>query len=366
MVAQLYVVDAGAGSRPRRRRQIMSRLLLNTLFVTTPGAFAHLDGDTIRVDVKGEKLFQAPLLHLEALIMFEGGSVSQPLMSRCAVEGREITFLDYAGRFQCRVVGPMSGNVLLRKAQYDAHADASRTLEIARPIVAGKIKNARQTLLRAARDASDADQIATLNAQAAYMAAQLETLPDVQTLDAIRGVEGQAASCYFAAFGAMITRDKADFAFHVRSRRPPRDRVNALMSFVYSLLTNDCVAAAEGVGLDPQFGYLHCLRPGRPALALDLMEEFRSYFADRLVLTLINRRQIQPEHFETRPGDSVLLTAEGRKILLTAYKERKQEEVTHPLTQTKMPLGLVPHLQARLLARHLRGELPTYLPFIPK
>lgn len=344
----------------------MSRELLNTLFISSPGAFARLDGDTIRVDAKGEKLFQAPLLHLEALVVFEGASVSPPLMARCASEGREITYLDFAGRFRYRVVGPMSGNVLLRKAQYDAQADDSRCLEIARPIVAGKIKNARQTLLRAARDVDDAEQAALLTKQAAYMAAQLETLPDVTTLDMARGVEGQAASCYFACFGAMITRDKADFAFSVRSRRPPRDRVNALLSFVYALLTNDCVAAVEGVGLDPQFGYLHCLRPGRPALALDLMEEFRSYFADRLVLTLINRRQIQPDHFETRPGDSVLLTAEGRKIVLTAYKERKQEEVAHPLLQTKMPFGLVTHLQARLLARHLRGDLPTYLPFTPK
>jgi CRISPR-associated protein Cas1 len=344
----------------------MTRSLLNTLFVTTPGAFVRLDGDTVRVEANGEKLIQMPLLHLGSLVLFGGASMSPPLMNRCAEEGREITFLDFAGRFRCRVVGPISGNVLLRKAQYEALADPVLTVAIARPIVAGKVKNARQTLLRAAREVKVPEQAAILNEQAAFMAVHLETLPDMQTLDQIRGIEGQAASCYFLAFGAMITRPRAEFAFFTRTRRPPRDRVNALLSFVYALLTTDCVAACEGVGLDPQFGYLHCLRPGRPALALDLMEEFRSFLADRLVLTLINRRQIQPEHFEDRPGESVLLTADGRKIVLTAYHNRKLEEVTHPLLQTKTPLGLLPHLQARLLARHLRGDLPSYLPFIAK
>ncbi len=369
----------------------MTRTLLNTLFVTTPGAFVRLDGDTVRVDANGEKLIQMPLLHLGGLVLFGGASMSPPLMNRCAEEGREVTFLDFAGRFKCRVVGPISGNVLLRKAQYDAQADADRTMAIARPIVAGKIKNARQTLLRAAREHTVPEQAAVLTEQAGFMAGHLETLPDMRTLDGIRGIEGQAASCYFLAFGAMITRPKSEFAFVTRTRRPPRDRVNALLSFVYALLTTDCVAACEGVGLDPQFGYLHCLRPGRPALALDLMEEFRSFFADRLALTLINRRQIQPDHFEARPGEtassafvpeeggdyslesftprpgeSVLLTGEGRKTVLSAYHARKQEEVIHPLLQTKTPLGLVPHLQARLLARHLRGDLPSYLPFIAK
>jgi len=368
----------------------MSRQMMNTLFVTHQGAFARLDGDTVRVDAKGLKLLQVPLLGLESLVFFEGASLSPPLMCRCAKDGREVTFLDFAGRFQCRVVGPVSGNVLLRRAQYDASGDESRCMEIARPIVAGKIKNARATLLRAARERTDPTDVATLNEQAAYMAVHLESLPEKNTLDEIRGVEGQAASCYFAAFGAMIARDKSDFAFATRTRRPPRDRVNALLSFVYSLLTNDCVGALEGVGLDPQVGFLHCLRPGRPALALDLVEEFRSYFADRLVLSLLNRRQLQPSHFESRPGEaegreasesdgklqpdrfesrpgeSVMLTAEGRKILLTAYQSRKQEEVMHPLLQTQTPLGLVPHLQARLLARHLRGDLPTYPPFIPR
>ena len=260
----------------------------------------------------------------------------------------------------------VSGNVLLRKAQYDAQASEALTMDIARPIVAVKIKNARQTLLRGAREVKDADSITMLKVQAALMAAQLETLPEMQTLDGIRGIEGQAAACYFRAFGCLISREKSEFAFTVRTRRPPRDRVNALLSFVYALLTNDCVAAVAGVGLDPQFGFLHCLRPGRPALALDLMEEFRSSFADRLVLTLINRRQIQPDDFESRPGESVMLTDKGRKTVLTAYQERKKEEAAHPLLKTTTPIGLVFHLQARLLARHLRGDLPSYLPFVSR
>ncbi|MDW8207896.1 MAG: type I-C CRISPR-associated endonuclease Cas1c [Chloroherpetonaceae bacterium] len=344
----------------------MNRLLLNTLYVMTPGAVVRLDGDTARIEVDRTCVMQVPLLHLGALVLFGSASVSSPLMQRCAEEGRTVTFLDYAGRFKCRVVGPTSGNVLLRKAQYEAYADDTRALAIARPIVAGKIRNSRQTLLRAAREMRYREATTALTEHATLLVALQRSLVDATVLDEVRGIEGQAAAVYFDAFGAMITRPKSEFAFVTRTRRPPRDRVNALLSFVYALLTTDCVTALEGVGLDPQFGYLHAIRPGRPALALDLMEEFRSYLVDRLVLSLINRRQITPEHFEDRPGESVLLTADGRKIVLTAYQERKQQEVMHPFLRTKAPIGLLPHLQARLLARHLRGDLPAYLPFMPR
>jgi len=342
----------------------MSRELLNTLFIMTPGAFARLDGDAVRVEADGQRLLETPLLHLGSLVLFGGTSLSPPLLMRCAEEGRTVTFLDFAGRFKARVVGPTSGNVLLRKAQYDAQTDPQRAAAIARPIVAGKIKNARHVLLRAAREGGSPEDRGRLQQGAATLADLLRRLPEVATLDEIRGVEGQAAACYFGVFGCLITREKSAFAFHARTRRPPRDRVNALLSFIYALLTTDCVSAVEGVGLDPQFGFLHALRPGRPALALDLMEEFRASIADRLALTLINKRQIQPAHFEECPGGSVLLTAAGRKTVLTAYQSRKQEEVTHPFLKTGTPLGLVPHLQARLLARHLRGDLPAYLPYV--
>lgn len=342
----------------------MTRELLNTLYVMTPGACVRADHETLRVENEGRTLLQTPTHHLSAVVLFGRVSITGEAMRRCAVEGRAVTWLDQAGRFQARLVGPTSGNVLLRKAQYDAHASPLRTLEIARRVVAGKIRNCRNTLLRAARETRADETAAALRQAAEELAARLVSLLEAENLDMIRGVEGQAAAGYFEAFPRMISVPTEEFAFRVRSRRPPRDRTNALLSFLYSLLTTDCTAALEGVGLDPQFGYLHVLRPGRPALALDLVEEFRSCLADRLVLTLINRRQVRPEHFEERDGGSTILTSEGRKLVLSAYQKRKQEEVTHPLLKDPVPLGLVTHLQARLLARHLRGELDVYPPYL--
>ncbi len=240
---------------------------------------------------------------------------------------------------------------------------ATVSRDIARSIVGAKIRNARQNIARGARDTEDADTEASLREATASLDSLLRSLPEADTVDAIRGIEGQAAAVSFGVFGRLILRDKAEFAFTVRTRRPPRDRVNALLSFLYTLLQGDCTAALEGVGLDPQFGFLHALRPGRPALALDLMEEFRPCIADRLALTLINRRQINPAQFEEHEKGAVLLNEEGRKIVLTEYQKRKQEEVRHPFLKETTPLGLVPHLQARLLARHLRGDLPSYSPF---
>lgn len=344
----------------------MTRELLNTLFVQTPDAYVRLQSDTLKVEADGVKLLQVPLHHLGSIMLFGNANISTQAMHRCAEEGRAVNFMDYNGRFKARVIGPTSGNVLLRQAQYEAHRDdTGRALPIARALVAGKIRNLRVNITRAARETKQATNVDTLRACAESQARLLLSLPEQVNLDAIRGIEGQASALYFASFGAMLSAAPEDFSFRVRTRRPPRDRVNALLSFLYALLSADCVAACEGVGLDPQFGFLHCLRPGRPALALDLMEEFRPILADRLVLTLINRKQIRPEHFDTRvdAGESVLLTDAGRKIVLNAYQERKQEEVIHPLLKEKAPLGLLPHLQARLLARHLRGDLVTYLPF---
>lgn len=343
----------------------MTRELLNTLFVMTPNAFVRLDHDTLKVEAEGSKLAQVPLHHLGAVLLFGNAMISTQAMHRCAEEGRGVSFLDFGGRFKARMVGPTSGNVLLRQAQYEAHRDPARSLSIARAIVAGKIKNLRQVVARAARDTKSDEDGKAFRTCAETLAGLLVSLPLQATTDAVRGVEGQAAALYFEVFGAMIAAPSDQFSFRLRTRRPPRDRVNALLSFVYALLTADCVAGCEGVGLDPQFGFLHVLRPGRPSLALDLMEEFRPCLADRLVLTLINRKQIRPEHFDERAdaGDSVLLNETGRKIVLGAYQIRKQEEVVHPLLKDKAPLGLLPHLQARLLARHLRGDLPSYLPF---
>jgi CRISPR-associated protein Cas1 len=288
------------------------------------------------------------------------------LIHRCADDGRSIVLLDQTGRFKARVEGPVQGNVLLRQAQHMALLDTPKALLIARNIVAGKIQNSRQVLLRAAREADAQEDQARLIGEAERLARSLTQLEQTQSIAEVRGYEGEAARAYFHVFTRMVRKDRETFAFHERSRRPPLDRMNALLSFLYTLLRSDCTAAAESVGLDPQVGYLHVLRPGRPALALDLMEDLRPILADRLALTLINRNQIHKTDFVERAGGAILLSDQARREVLMAYQRRKQEEVTHKVAGKKIPLGLVPSIQARLLARHLRGDLPEYLPFLLK
>ncbi|MCR4411143.1 MAG: type I-C CRISPR-associated endonuclease Cas1c [Thermoguttaceae bacterium] len=338
--------------------------ILNTLYVMTQGAFLHLDHDTLKVKVQGQCKLQAPLLHLGGICCFGRVSPSVKLIHRCADDGRSVVFFDPHGRFKGRLSGPVSGNVLLRRAQHLALSDETRSLAIAKNLVAGKIQNARQSLLRARREAAEADDAAALDLAARELGAALPRLERAAGLDEARGIEGEAARAYFAVFDRMIREDRPSFALSGRTRRPPRDRTNALLSFLYALLVNDCASAAEGVGLDPQVGFLHALRSGRPALALDLMEELRPVLADRLALTLINRRQVTAADFEARPGGAVLLTDKGRKTVVVAYQKRKQDEVHHPVVDQKMLLGLVAHTQARLLARHLRGDLEAYPPFL--
>jgi CRISPR-associated protein Cas1 len=344
----------------------MNLQLLNTLYVLTPDAYVRVDHDVFRVELDRVKLMQAPAQHLGAIFLFGNATISSGAIQRCAEDGRAVVFFDYAGRFKARVVGPVCGNVLLRQAQHDARNDPAATLNIVLSLVAGKCQNAHRSLLRGARDAKDDANAARLRSAASEIARHIESLPERKTVEAARGVEGQCAALYFSVFGDLLTSSSDEFAFKTRSRRPPKDRVNAMLSFFYALLSADCTAACEGVGLDPQFGYLHEIRPGRPALALDLMEEFRPILAERLAVTLINRKQIQPDHFETNEGagGSVLLNAEGRKVVLAAYQKRKQEEVTHAFLGTKIPLGIAPHVQARILARHLRGDIDNYVPFI--
>jgi CRISPR-associated protein Cas1 len=292
--------------------------------------------------------------------------VSPFLIHRCVEDGRDLVWLSEHGRFQARVAGPTTGNVLLRRAQHTALDRTDATLQIARYIVAGKLQNARHVLMRAAREAKDEDDRVALSAAAKIHVEAIQGTESVQELEKLRGLEGYAAKAYFAAFTHMIRLHRDAFALTERSRRPPRDPINALLSFLYTLLTNECVAACEGVGLDPQIGFLHALRPGRPSLALDLMEELRAPLADRLVLTLINRGQIKPDDFMERPGGAIHLTDDARKTVLTSYQKRKQEEVPHIMTNSKAPFGLVAHVQARLLARHLRGDISTYQPFIQR
>ena len=338
---------------------------LNTLYVMTQGAYVCLDHETVKVEVEGKVQMQVPLHHLGALVTFGNVMMSPFIMARCAEDGRAVVILDRNGRFKCRVIGKTSGNVLLRQAQYEVVRDQEKSAAIARNMVAGKVKNSRQVLMRAAREVDSPSEELELRQAAEVHANALFHLKDETDLDRIRGREGESAAAYFGVFDRMVKEaDRDEFRMNGRNRRPPLDRMNALLSFLYTLVLNDCISAVEGVGLDSQMGFLHALRPGRPSLGLDLMEEFRAVFADKLALTLINRKQITGKDFEPRPGGAVYLNDDGRKTVVVAWQKRKQEEFLHPLLNEKVPFGLVPHVQARLLARHLRGDLEAYTPVL--
>jgi CRISPR-associated protein Cas1 len=341
--------------------------ILNTLYVMTPQAYAHLENATVRIDVEREKRLQVPLHHLSGLVTFGNVMVSPALMHRLADEGKSLVLLDEHGRFKARMEGPVSGNILLRQAQHKAAGDPAATLEHARACVAGKLRNSRVTLQRGAREAADAEEGAQLTRTADNLAASLRAAAVATTLDELRGVEGEAARGYFAALNLIVKPQMREaFALDGRTRRPPLDRFNALISFLYAMLMNDCRSALEAVGLDPQLGFLHAVRPGRAALALDMQEEFRSILADRLALTLINRGQITAGDFDLREGGAVMLGEKGRRAVVTAWQERKQEEITHPLLESKLPIGLLPMIQARFMARAIRGEMEGYLPYLAK
>lgn len=340
------------------------KTLLNTLFVQTSGAYVRLDHETLKVEIDGEVRLQVPLHHLGGLVLFGEVMVTPALMSRCAQDGRAVIWLSRGGRFLGRLEGPVSGNILLRRAQHEHLGQPDSCLNLARNMVAGKVQNQRSLVLRSARDAEHSEDHDALQRTAHLLAEIIRQLPKAADLDSLRGLEGEASHFVFSSFTHMILTDRATFAISGRSRRPPLDPTNALLSFLYALLLSDCVAGAQGVGLDPQMGFLHGLRPGRPSLGLDLMEEMRPVLADRLALTLMNRRQVTGQDFDRRPGGAALLNESGRKKVVVAYQERKQEEIFHPVVQQKMPLGLVPHIQARLLARHLRGDLEAYPPYL--
>jgi len=340
--------------------------LLNTLYLTTPETYLRLDNDTLRVELERETRLRVPLHHLSAVVCFGHVNLSAPLMHRLADSGIALVLLDDNGRFKARLEGAVGGNVLLRQAQFQRIADPAFTLDMARACVAGKIKNARQVAQRGAREAKSEDEAKALARVADDLAASLRALPAASNLDMLRGVEGEAARQYFSGLNLLVRPDqRIAFAMDGRSRRPPRDRFNALLSFLYAMWMNDCRSALEAAGLDPQVGFLHALRPGRAALALDLMEEFRPW-ADRLALTLINRGQLAADDFALREGGGVSLQPDARKAVVVAYQERKKDEINHPLLAQSIPLGLVPLVQARLLARALRDDAAPYVPFIGK
>lgn len=339
----------------------------DTLYVMTQGSYLHLDNDTVRIEVERETRLRVPLHHLGGIVSQGDVLMSPALIGRCAQDGIGICLLDRNGRFRARIEGPVSGNVLLRQAQWEAARDPQRVLGIARHIVAGKLRNCRTVLQRGAREAKSDDDRAALDAAVLRFDASLRAVLGSESLDALRGVEGEAARTYFESMSRLVRADlRGDFAPDGRSRRPPRDRMNALLSFLYTILTHDCRGALEIVGLDPQRGFLHALRPGRPALALDLVEEFRAILADRVALTLVNRGQIKAGDFRITEGGGVLMDDAARKVVSIAWQEKKQETLMHPLLENEVPIALLPQLQARLLARTLRGETDGYLPFVAR
>lgn len=341
--------------------------LLNTLYVSTQDAYLRLEGETLVLSVERKKQGQVPMHHLGSIVCLGRVSLSPALMARCMADGRSIVWLNENGRFQARVEGAVSGNILLRQAQFRTAEDKAHSLRLSQAFIAGKLRNSRQVLMRSARDTKEDTAKEALTKAAKALAVNLRNLEHADNADSVRGLEGDAARVYFEQMNTMIKPQmRDDFQYNGRSRRPPKDAVNALLSFLYALLLNDCRSALETVGLDPQLGFFHVVRPGRPALALDLLEEFRAALGDRLALTLINRGQLHAKDFDFRPGGSVLLNDKGRKTVIVAYQERKKEQLQHPVLETKVEIGLLPLLQARLLARYLRGDIERYIPFLNK
>ncbi len=338
--------------------------VLNTLFVLAPGAYVSKDHRNLVVKIGGEIRVRVPIHGLASVACFGHAMMTPDAMGSSAAAGVHVSFFSERGRFIARVEGAGRGSLALRRSQLAATDDNARACGIAKSIVLGKIANSRQLLLRRARESDDSERSARLAAAADHLSRLLPSLRGAETLDEIRGYEGDAAARYFAVFSDCISAP--GFTFERRSRRPPRDPVNALLSFAYAILLNDCVSALAGVGLDPDAGFLHRDRPGRPSLALDLMEELRSPFADRLVLALLNRSQLRMDDFVSQPTGAVSLSDSSRREFLASYQTRKQEEVNHPFLDRTVPWALIPHLQARLLARHLRGDLDAYPPFTVK
>jgi CRISPR-associated protein Cas1 len=336
---------------------------LNTLFVTTEGAWLGKDGETVIVRHGQQTKIRVPLHNLDGIVGFGWDiSCSAPLMAACAEAGVTLSFCNPNGRFQAAVRGFTSGNVLLRREQYRWADEPARCLSIARNLLAAKIANQRSVLQRALRDHGDSERTPPLEGAVSRLAQYIQMSGRAEGLDVLRGFEGEAAACYFGVFDHLITA--RNFRFMTRQRRPPTDPVNALLSFLYAMLAHDCRSACEVVGLDPQVGFLHTDRPGRASLALDLMEEFRPVLVDRLVLSLVNRQQISPADFVTKETGAVEMNEAARKTVLVAYQERKRKELEHPFLGERVTLGLIPHLQARLLARHIRGDLDAYPAFV--
>lgn len=337
---------------------------LNTLFVTTDGSYLSKQRESVVVKLDGQILLRVPIHMLGGIVCFGRIGCSPALFGLCGQRDVAVSFLTPSGRFLARVTGFTSGNVLLRREQYRWADDAQATMDIARAIVLAKISNTRVLLRRAVRDYPGEPGTELIEATAARLNSCMARASAAADPDALRGIEGEAARGYFSVFDELLRSDREGFRMNGRSRRPPLDRVNALLSFLYAMLSHDARSACESVGLDPAVGFLHRDRPGRPGLALDLMEELRAFLCDRLVISLVNRGQIKPDSFVRAPTGAVRLTDEGRKKVIEAYQRRKQDEIRHPFLNEKVTIGLLLHLQTLLLSRHLRGELDGYPPFL--
>lgn len=342
------------------------RKLLNTLYVTTAEAHLGRERENVLIYIEDEVRFRIPIHNLEGIVTFGYTGASPALMHLCASRGVALSFLSPSGRLLAKVASPVQGNVLLRKRQYELSDDLEATLELARSFVLGKLMNSRTVLRRFLRDHENRGGSHEVAGAVQAITSHIDKLFNVSSLETLRGVEGEAARTYYSVFNYLILGDGDAFRFRGRSRRPPLDRTNALLSFLYSLLAHDCAAALETVGLDPQVGFLHRIRPGRASLALDLMEELRPYLVDRLTLSLINTQQIDERDFVVKESGGVLMTDDGRKKVINAWQTRKQQEVTHPYFEERIEIGLIPYAQAMLLARCIRGDIDGYPPFLIK
>ncbi|MEA4833238.1 MAG: type I-C CRISPR-associated endonuclease Cas1c [Oscillospiraceae bacterium] len=340
------------------------RKLHNILYVTHPDAYLSLDGENAVILEKDQEVKRIPLHNLEGIITFGYTGASPALMHHCAELGIALTFLSAHGRFLCRVEGEKHGNILLRKEQYRVSDDENRSLEAARYIVCGKLYNERAVLLRAMRDHSMQFDCEKISNAAERITRAITMTEKCLTLEELRGIEGEAANAYFGVFDLLILQNKNDFFWCGRTRRPPTDNVNALLSFCYSLLTHDCAAGLESAGLDSYAGFLHRDRPGRQSLALDLMEEFRAPMCDRFVLSIINTRQVNASGFLQKENSAVIMDDNTRRDVLVAWQKRKQEEIIHPFLGEKAEWGVLPLVQAQLLARYIRGDIDAYPPFL--
>jgi CRISPR-associated protein Cas1 len=365
----------------------MTSIQQNTLYLTTPGTYVSRDHLTLQIEVPvypddlpleertrdkatGERKLSVPIHHLESICVFGASTISPPACDLCWENGVAVNYLGLFGQLQARMTGIADTSVTLRRTHYRVADDSVKCAGIVRQIVAGKIQNSRNSLLRAARENDSSEECAELNKVIVALARQIRSLAETEisnsSINELRGAEGLASCVYFSVFSLMLKQQRDKFSFTGRSRRPPRDRINCLLSFLYALVRHDCIAALTAAGLDPFVGFLHVDRANRPSLALDLMEEFRPWLADRLAITLINRQQIGTEHFKEREGGAVEFTDAGRKLVIKAYQERKQESLNHPLLNQNLRIAQLPFIQARVLARHLRGDISDYIPLVPK